>query len=155
GHRTQRPQDRGHCPDARVDPREWRPGIQTGAGVDRRGLDANLSKNRLNHRPRLQRLDLPIHRVRFGLSQVVVLWHPSMMNTLATEAEVDNEGWLKIRAPAPPGTAPGRLDVVIVWSPPVQQPGTEARPRAGTLPGKVELAPDFHASLEDFRPYME
>jgi len=39
------------------------------------------------------------------------------MNTLAIEAEVDSQGWLNIHAPAPPGTAPGKLDVVVVWSP--------------------------------------
>ncbi|MEK7675960.1 MAG: hypothetical protein AAB676_09035 [Verrucomicrobiota bacterium] len=75
------------------------------------------------------------------------------MNTLATEAEVDSKGWLNIHAPAPPGTLPGKLDVVVVWSPAVQPSPTHLRPRAGTLSGKVELAADFHAPLEDFRPY--
>ena len=77
------------------------------------------------------------------------------MNTLAIEAEVDSQGWLNIHAPAPPGTAPGQLDVLVVWSPPVHSPATGIRPRAGTLPGKVELAADFHAPLEDFKPYAE
>jgi hypothetical protein len=77
------------------------------------------------------------------------------MNTLAIEAEVDSQGWLNIHAPAPPGTVPGKLDVVVVWSPPVQASATRFRPRAGTLPGKVELAADFHALLEDFRSYSE
>ena len=78
------------------------------------------------------------------------------MNTLAIQAEVDSQGWLNIHAPAPPGTAPGKLDVVVVWSPlttPTAAP--RPRPRAGTLPGKVELATDFHAALEDFQPYAE
>ena len=73
------------------------------------------------------------------------------MKTLATEAEVDGKGWLKIHAMAPPGTAPGKVEVVVVLS---AQPAL-ARPRAGTLPGKVELAADFHAPLEDLRPYSE
>jgi hypothetical protein len=77
------------------------------------------------------------------------------MNTLAIEAEVDSQGWLNIHAPAPPGTVPGKLDVVVVWSPPVSQSPMRVRPRAGTLSGKVELAADFHAPLEDFRPYSE
>ena len=77
------------------------------------------------------------------------------MNTLAIEAEVDSQGWLNIHAPAPPGTVPGKLDVVVVWSPPVPQSPMRVRPRAGTLSGKVELAADFHAPLEDFRPYSE
>ena len=77
------------------------------------------------------------------------------MNTLAIEAEVDSQGWLNIHAPAPPGTAPGKLDVVVVWSPLTPTAAPRLRPRAGTLPGKVELAADFHAPLEDFRPYAE
>ncbi len=77
------------------------------------------------------------------------------MNTLAIEAEVDSQGWLNIHAPAPPGMVPGKLDVVVVWSPPVQGSATRIRPCAGTLSGKVELAADFHAPLEDFRPYSE
>ena len=77
------------------------------------------------------------------------------MNTLAIEAEVDSQGWLNIHAPAPPGTAPGKLDVVVVWSPLAPTAAPRLRPRAGTLPGKVELAADFHAPLEDFRPYAE
>jgi len=77
------------------------------------------------------------------------------MNTLAIEAEVDSQGWLNIHAPAPPGTPTGKLDVVVVWSPPVSASAARTRPRAGTLPGKVELAADFHAPLADFRPYAE
>jgi hypothetical protein len=77
------------------------------------------------------------------------------MNTLAIEAEVDSQGWLIIHAPAPPGTPPGKLEVVVVWSPPVQATAKRIQPRAGTLPGKVELAADFHAPLDDFRPYSE
>ncbi len=77
------------------------------------------------------------------------------MNTLAIEAEVDSQGWLNIHAPAPPGTVPGKLDVLVVWSPPSPTVNPRVRPRAGTLPGKVELAPDFHAPLEDFKPYAE
>lgn len=77
------------------------------------------------------------------------------MKTLATKAEVDSQGWLNIHVPAPPGTVPGKLDVLVVWSPPGQAPATRIRPRAGTLSGKVELAADFHAPLEDFRPYSE
>ena len=73
------------------------------------------------------------------------------MKTLATEAEVDGKGWLTIHAPAPPGTAPGRLEAVVILSP----HATPIRPCAGTLPGRVELAADFHAPLEDFRPYSE
>ena len=75
------------------------------------------------------------------------------MKTLETEAEVDSKGWLNIHAPAPPGVMPGKIDVVVVL-PSSEQPVTP-RPRAGTLAGKVELAPDFHEPLEDFRPYME
>ena len=85
----------------------------------------------------------------------LLLPHITAMNTLATEAEVDGKGWLNIHAPAPPGTAPGRLSVVVVWSPPVQVSATRTRPRAGTLPGEVELAADFHAPLEDFRTHSE
>ena len=77
------------------------------------------------------------------------------MNTLAIEAVVDSQGWLNIHAPAPPGTAPGKLDVVVVWSPLTPAAAPRLRPRAGTLSGKVELAADFHAALEDFRPYAE
>ena len=76
------------------------------------------------------------------------------MNTLALEAEVDRNGWLNIHAPAPPGTVPGKLDVLVVWSPPTQTAAARICPRAGTLPGKVEMAADFHAPLEDFRPYL-
>jgi len=77
------------------------------------------------------------------------------VNTLAIEAEVDSQGWMNIHAPAPPGTAPGKLDVLVVWSPPSSAANTRIRPRAGTLPGKVELSADFHAPLEDFKPYAE
>lgn len=77
------------------------------------------------------------------------------MNTLAIEAEVDSQGWLNIHAPAPPGTAPGKLDVVVVWSPPTLTANPRLQPRAGTLPGKVELAADFHTPLTDFQPYAE
>jgi len=77
------------------------------------------------------------------------------MKTLPTEAQVDGQGWLHIHALAPPGTAPGKLEVVVVWSPPVPRTASPHRPRAGTLPGKVELAADFHAPLEDFLPYSE
>ena len=77
------------------------------------------------------------------------------MNTLATGAEVDSQGWLNIHAPAPPGTLPGKLDVVVVLSPPKSVASERNRPRAGTLPGKVELAADFHAPLEGFRTYSE
>jgi len=68
---------------------------------------------------------------------------------------VDSKGWLSIHAPAPPGTAPGNLDVLVVWPPPVQQATSRTRPQAGALPGKVELAADFHSPLEDFRSYSE
>lgn len=76
------------------------------------------------------------------------------MKTLTTEAEVDSQGWLNIRVPAPPGTLPGKLDVTVVL-PPNRVPGKRSLPRAGTLHGKVELAGDFHAPLEDFRAYTE
>lgn len=75
------------------------------------------------------------------------------VKTLTTEAEVDSSGWLNIHTPAPRGMAPGRIEVLVVLPPPVR-PATST-PRAGTLPGKVVLAPDFHAPLEDFRPYSE
>ena len=77
------------------------------------------------------------------------------MNTLAIEAEVDSQGWLNIHAPAPPGTVPGKLDVVVVWSPLTPIAAPRLRPRAGSLSGNVELAADFHAPLEDFRLYAE
>ena len=77
------------------------------------------------------------------------------MHTLAIEAEVDSQGWLNIHAPAPPSTRPGKLDVVVVCSSPKLGAGERICPRAGTLPGKVELAADFHAPLEDFRAYSE
>ena len=76
------------------------------------------------------------------------------MNTLTTEAEVDSQGWLNIHTPAPPGTRPGKLDVTVLL-PAGRMPDERVRPRAGTLPGKVELAADFHAPLEDFRAYSE
>lgn len=76
------------------------------------------------------------------------------MNTLTTEAEVDSQGWLNIHTPAPPGTLPGKLNVTVVL-PSGHGIGERVRPRAGTLPGKVELAADFHAPLEDFRAYSE
>lgn len=78
----------------------------------------------------------------------------SAMHTLTAEAEVDGQGWLNIHVPAPPGTIPGKLDVIVVL-PSGHMPGERNRPRAGTLPGKVELAADFHAPLEDFRAYSE
>jgi hypothetical protein len=77
------------------------------------------------------------------------------MSTIAVEAEVDNQGWLNIHAPAPPGTLPGKLDVVVVLPQPSSKSITRVRPRAGTLPGKVELAADFYGPLEDFRAYSE
>ncbi len=76
------------------------------------------------------------------------------MKTLAAEAEVDQEGWLRIRTPAPPEMAPGRQEVLLVWAGSATKPATAVR-RAGTLSGQVVLAPDFHAPLEDFRPYSE
>jgi hypothetical protein len=79
----------------------------------------------------------------------------SPMNTLAIEAEVDSQGWLNIHTPAPPGTLPGKLDVVVVWSPPKAIADERIHPRAGTLPGKVELAADFHAPLDEFRAYSD
>jgi hypothetical protein len=77
------------------------------------------------------------------------------MSTIAVEAEVDSQGWLNIHAPAPPGTLPGKLDVVVVLPQPNPESVTRVRPRAGTLPGKIELAADFHAPLKDFRDYSE
>jgi hypothetical protein len=74
---------------------------------------------------------------------------------LTIEAEVDGKAWLNIHAPTPPGTVPGKLEVVVVWSPPVHPTASPHRPRAGALPGKVELAADFHAPLEDCLPYSE
>jgi hypothetical protein len=47
------------------------------------------------------------------------------------------------------------MEVVVIWSPLGQRNAAYARARAGTLPGKVELAADFHAPLEDFRAYSE
>jgi hypothetical protein len=76
------------------------------------------------------------------------------MKTLAAEAEVDQEGWLKIRTPAPPEMVPGRQQVLLVWASPAESPVPADR-RAGTLNGKVMLAPDFHAPMEDFRLYSE
>jgi hypothetical protein len=76
------------------------------------------------------------------------------MNTLTAQAEVDHQGWLNIHVPAPPGTLPGKLDVTVVL-PSGPAPSERLHPRAGTLPGKVELAADFHAPLEDFRAYSE
>jgi hypothetical protein len=52
--------------------------------------------------------------------------------------------------PAPPGTAPGK--VVVVWVLSAQLALAPAQPRAGTLPGKIELSPDFHMPLNDFQP---
>lgn len=49
----------------------------------------------------------------------------------------------------------GKLDVLVVWSPSGPAASTRIRPRAGSLPGKVELAADFHAPLDDFQPYAE
>lgn len=71
----------------------------------------------------------------------------SGMKTLATEAEVDTKGWLDIHALAPPGTPPGKLEVVVVLASSVPEISSPARPRAGTLPGKVELASDYHAPV--------
>ena len=34
-------------------------------------------------------------------------------------------------------------------------PRPPARPRAGSLPGKIWLAPDFDAPLDDFKDYMK
>lgn len=85
-------------------------------------------------------------------------WFPvriDRMKTLATEAEVDSNGWLTIRAPAPPGTAPGKMEVLVVLSAALENSNGGNKARAGTLPGHVELAPDFHAPLEDFRRYSE
>ncbi len=65
---------------------------------------------------------------------------------MAVEAEVDAKGWLSIHAPAPTGVAPGKLDALVVLASPASATG--GRARAGTLPGKVELAADFHALLE-------
>jgi len=76
------------------------------------------------------------------------------MNTLTAEAEVDKQGWLKIHVPAPPGTLPGKLAVTVVL-PSNKVSAGRNRPRAGTLAGKVELAADFHAPLEEFRDYSE
>lgn len=77
------------------------------------------------------------------------------MNTVAIEAEVDSQGWLNIRLPAPPGTPPGRLDVMVVWPPPVGAAAGRIVPRAGSLAGQVKLSADFHAPLEDFGPYSQ
>jgi hypothetical protein len=77
------------------------------------------------------------------------------MKTLATEAEVDEKGWLNIHTPAPPGIIPGKLEVVVVFSPLILRTAIPIHPQAGTLPEKVELSTDFHAPLEDFRAYAE
>jgi hypothetical protein len=77
------------------------------------------------------------------------------MNALTAEAEVDSQGWLSIRTPAPRDVSPGKLEVLVVWTPAAQPPAAGRHPRAGTLPGAVGLAPDFHAPLEDFRPYLQ
>jgi hypothetical protein len=92
---------------------------------------------------------------QFGLSQGRLSCYQSIMKTLVTIAKVDEDGWMNIHAPAPPGVVPGTLDVVVVCSPAAPGGARRIRPRAGTLSGKIELSEDFHAPLEDFRPYME
>jgi len=94
-------------------------------------------------------------RVSFRFRWVVSSATNNDVKTLVTVAEVDGKGWLSIHAPAPSGTAPGKLDVVVIWPPPAPATGARIRPHAGTLPGKVQLAADFHAPVEDFRAYME
>jgi hypothetical protein len=94
-------------------------------------------------------------RVSFRLRWVVSSAANNNVKTRVTVAEVAGKGWLSIHAPAPSGTAPGKLDVVVIWPPPAPATGARIRPHAGTLPGKVQLAADFHAPVEDFRAYME
>lgn len=91
----------------------------------------------------------------FALPQSVRFCFLSAVKMLTTEAEVDAQGWLNIHVPAPPGTAPGKVEAVVVLSPPNHPTTTPARPRAGTLSGRIELAPDFHAPAEDFQDYTE
>ena len=38
---------------------------------------------------------------------------------------------------------------------PIKTPPPRSRPRFGALKGKISMAPDFDAPLEDFKEYME
>lgn len=79
-----------------------------------------------------------------------------MMNRISATLEADADGTLHL--PLPPALRHGKLKVTATVEPAEPQ-SPEMSPRAlkgfGCLKGKIWMAGDFDAPLEDFREYMK
>jgi hypothetical protein len=74
------------------------------------------------------------------------------MSTIKAILEADADGTLHL--PLPPELRQGKVEVTATLIP-VSGSVPRVAPRFGCLAGKVQLAPDFDAPLEDFREYMQ
>jgi hypothetical protein len=70
------------------------------------------------------------------------------MNTITAILEPEADGSLRLPLPAELRHTAVKITATL-------EPVSSARPRFGCLAGKIELAPDFDTSLEDFKEYME
>ena len=80
----------------------------------------------------------------------------SSMSTIKAILEADADGTLHL--PLPPQLRQGKLSVTATIEPaPVQiDDSIASRLRGfGCLKGKIEMAPDFDAPIDDFKEYME
>ena len=82
------------------------------------------------------------------------------MSTIKAILEPDADGTLHL--PLPPELRKGRLAVTAILEPAEQATTGTGTPQAeanlkgfGCLRGKIWLAPDFDAPLDDFKDYME
>lgn len=65
--------------------------------------------------------------------------------------EADADGTLHV--PLPEELRHGKVEITATLKPAGKQ--LPPRPRFGCLAGKIHLAPDFDAPLDDFKDYME
>jgi hypothetical protein len=73
------------------------------------------------------------------------------MSTITAILEPEADG--SLRLPLPPELRHTPVKVVATLE--AVSSASSLKPRFGCLAGKIQLAPDFDAPLEDFREYME
>ena len=72
------------------------------------------------------------------------------MSTIAAILDADPDGSLHLPLPPELRGAKVKVNATLEAAEPAK-----ARPRFGCLAGKIALAPDFDAPLEDFKEYTE
>jgi len=72
------------------------------------------------------------------------------MKTLETDAEIGEDGGLKLLSPLPAWLKPGKAHVLLVVD---EQTEDRVIPKAGSLKG-FRMSPDFDEPLEDFKDYI-